>query len=224
MSRYYISVDPATTKKKKSDYTVMLVHEVLSDSRWVLIDGVRDKLNVEERIDTLFKLVDKHTDKKTNQTPIVTYETIGFQLSDVQNIDRVQKERQKFFIIREVKTTSSSKEDRIRALQPLYYNKRIVWKKSITYRCNWDGKVHDLIQEIKLEYLQFPFSTHDDILDCQSQLLQIKVIAPEGEKIETEYPETSPIMLERKRYEKELGENRLRPRRLRRHVIPPVFG
>ena len=78
MLSYYISVDPATTKKKKSDYTVMLVHEILMDGRWKLIDGLRDKLNVKERVDALFKFVKDYSQEKVR--PKVTYETIGFQI------------------------------------------------------------------------------------------------------------------------------------------------
>jgi hypothetical protein len=34
----------------------------------------------------------------------------------------------------------------------------------------FDGKHYDFVQQYRLEFLQFPFSEHDDILDCHSQL------------------------------------------------------
>jgi hypothetical protein len=40
-----------------------------------------------------------------------------------------------------------------------------------------DGKSYDFIEEYLLEYRQFPFSEHDDILDCHSQLFDGEFIA-----------------------------------------------
>jgi hypothetical protein len=42
--------------------------------------------------------------------------------------------------------------------------------KTIIHRSTFDGKPYDFVALYKLEFLQFPFSEHDDILDCHSQL------------------------------------------------------
>jgi hypothetical protein len=42
--------------------------------------------------------------------------------------------------------------------------------KTIIHKSTFDGKTYDFVVQYKLEFLQFPFSEHDDILDCHAQL------------------------------------------------------
>jgi hypothetical protein len=55
----YIVVDPANAKKKRSDFTVMWVVGCGRDERYVVLDVLRDKLNLSERSDRLFDLVEQ---------------------------------------------------------------------------------------------------------------------------------------------------------------------
>jgi len=52
----YILVDPASSKKKGSDYTVMVVIGLGTDQNYYLLDAVRDRLNLTERCAALFTL------------------------------------------------------------------------------------------------------------------------------------------------------------------------
>jgi hypothetical protein len=51
--RKYLLVDPASSKKKGSDYTVMAVIGLGADQNYYLLDAVRDRLNLTERGDKL---------------------------------------------------------------------------------------------------------------------------------------------------------------------------
>jgi hypothetical protein len=55
----YILVDPANAKKKRSDFTSMWVIGIGRDEHFVVLDLVRDKLNLTERTERLFELVAK---------------------------------------------------------------------------------------------------------------------------------------------------------------------
>ena len=63
------------------------------------------------------------------------------------------------------------KEDRIRRLVPLYEQGRVFRP----YRCifvDYEGRAHDLTREfIDQEYLAFPVSHHDDMLDCEARIV-----------------------------------------------------
>jgi hypothetical protein len=69
----YLLVDPANSKRKKSDCTVMWVVGLGRDERHVILDVLRDKLNLTERCDRLFDLVDQW------RPILVGYEEYGMQ-------------------------------------------------------------------------------------------------------------------------------------------------
>jgi phage terminase large subunit-like protein len=75
----YVLVDPANTKKKKSDWTAMWVIGLGRDKNYVVLDVLRDKLNLQERADALFYLV------STWKPLLVAYEEYGMQ-ADIQFI------------------------------------------------------------------------------------------------------------------------------------------
>ena len=54
--RKYLLVDPASSKKKGSDFTVMAVIGLGADENYYLLDAVRDRLSLTERGDRLFAL------------------------------------------------------------------------------------------------------------------------------------------------------------------------
>lgn len=164
----YICVDPASTTKKKSDYTVITRWGVDDRGKTYLLQGVRDKLTAFERIDVLFEFV-----KKAQNLRWVKYEVIGGRHGDLEVIDQKKREKQIFFTVKETKSSSSSKTDRIeQRLVGQYHAGNVLLPSELYFISKFDGKVHNFVQQLKLEYLQFPFTEHDDILDCQSQLFE----------------------------------------------------
>lgn len=177
--REYICVDPASKKKKKSDYTVIERWGIDNNGYHYLLEGIRDKLSSYERIDLLFEFV-----LHSKNLVWVKYEVLGGRHGDLEIIENKKREKQVFFDIKETKSTTSSKEDRIeqRLVGP-YHSKIILWPRTMVYRSKYDGKVKNFIEEFKLELLQFPFSEHDDILDCHSQMFEEPSQLIKGKKI-----------------------------------------
>src|SRR6516225_11030473 len=75
----YILVDPASSKKRGSDFTVIAVIGLGADENYYLLDGVRDRLNLTERCAALFRLHRKWRPER------VGFERYGM-LSDIEYI------------------------------------------------------------------------------------------------------------------------------------------
>ena len=171
----YITVDPASTQKKKSDYTVIERWGVDSEGRHYLLEGARDRFTAFQRIDKLFAIV-----KNCKNLKWCKYEVLGGRHGDLEVINERMREESLFFNLRETKSTTVSKKDRItQRLQGRFSNGVIFFPYSLPYR-DLEGKLRDFVQEFKLELLQFPNTEHDDILDCHSQMFEEEVI--KGEK------------------------------------------
>ena len=158
----YIVVDPANSKKKDSDYTVMWVIGLGSDKNYYLLDGVRDRLNLAERSRKLFEL---HRQWK----PIrVGYEQYAL-MSDVFYIkEKMVDESYRFSIIELGGRTSKS--DRIEGLVPLFENHRI-WLPERLYYVDSTGMRVDLVKAfLEEEYRCWPVPHHDDMLDCMARI------------------------------------------------------
>lgn len=160
----YILVDPASKKKKSSDYTVMMVVALAPDQNYYLIDGFRDRLNLTERTKKLFEL---HREYMPNASG---YEEYGMQ-SDVEHIQFVQEqESYRFEIIR--LGGSVAKQDRIKKLVPVFEQGRFYLPKKLSF-VNYEGRTVDFVREfIDNEYSSFPVCVHDDMLDCMARILE----------------------------------------------------
>jgi phage terminase large subunit-like protein len=158
----YIIVDPASEKKKTSDYTAMAVIGLGADENYYVLDLIRDRLNLLERGDCLF-----HLHRKWKPLT-VGYERYGMQ-SDVEHLkDRMRREHYHFHITE--LSGKVSKLDRIKWMIPTLSNGRWYFPDSI-FKTNYEGRVIDLIDTfINEEYLAFPVSVHDDMLDCMSRI------------------------------------------------------
>lgn len=169
----YIVVDPAGDKKAGSDYTVMLVIGLGTDGNYYLIDGVRDRLNLTERAEWLFRL---HRQYK----PLaVGYERYGVQ-ADIEHIRYEMQGRNYRFEVMEL-GGKVSKNDRIRKLVPLFERRRFYLPVRAPFR-DHEGQWRDLTREfVQEEYLAFPVSSHDDMLDCMARIVDPSLC--------TEFPE-----------------------------------
>lgn len=166
----YILVDPASEKKKTSDYTAIFVLLLGADNNIYVIDMIRDRLNLTERADLLFKLHKEHN-------PLdVAYEKYGMQ-TDIEHIkDRQERENYRFHI-REV-GGAQPKNDRIRRMIPLFEAKRIYLPETL-HKTQHNGELRNLVDDfIEQEYLAFPVGKHDDMMDCLSRLIDIEYKFP----------------------------------------------
>lgn len=152
-------MDPASKKKKKTDWTVIIilaVHQLRND--WYILDMIRDKLNPKERVEAIFYMYKRW---KFNKIGI---ETVGFQ--DTIKFYCVEKMRETgtFFRIQEVSTGNKAKRDRILSLQPKFENGSIYLPKAIKYQ-DYTKRTGNLIEVFEDEYSYFPVAKTDDIMD-----------------------------------------------------------
>lgn len=160
----YLLVDPASEKKDTSDYTVMAVVGLAPDGNYYLVDLIRDRLNLTERGERLFGLMAKYP-----RIIKVGYEKYGLQ-ADVEFIRYLQNERNRRFPVVEL-GGQTPKPDRIRRLVPVFEQGRM-WLPRRLLSVDWEKRSHDLVQDfIRDEYLSFPVSTHDDMMDALSRVL-----------------------------------------------------
>lgn len=158
----YILVDPASEKRKNSDYSAFWVIGLSDDGNTYALDIVRDKLNLTERADTLFRLHRLYKPIK------VGYEKYGMQ-ADIEHMkDRMERDNYRFKITE--LGGSLKKEDRIRRLIPRFETGRFYLPESLHYT-DYQHQVRDLVHDfIEDEYAPFPVGRHDDMLDCLARL------------------------------------------------------
>ncbi|MDR2604267.1 MAG: hypothetical protein LBC55_02820 [Desulfovibrio sp.] len=159
----YITVDPASSKKQHSDYTAMWVIGLHNDNNYSILDGIRDRLNLAERARALFDLHRKH------RPVAVGYEHYGMQ-ADIEHLHYLMEHHNYRFTVIPL-GGSMSKTDRIRRLVPHFEQGRIFFpNRLLTLRA--DNTSCDLTNEfLEHEYSAFPVSSHDDMLDCLSRIL-----------------------------------------------------
>ena len=166
----YIFIDPANSKKKKSDYTAAIVIGCSDDGNIYVLDIVRDKLDVRERQELVFDLHKKYKPK------LVAYEKYGMQ-TDVDWIKKAQEENNYRFRLEEV-GGPLSKEGRIERLIPYFFDHKIYLPKRL-YKSDYENKLVDVVDSfIHQEYATFPVGLHDDMLDAMSRLCDVRLEFP----------------------------------------------
>ena len=165
----YILVDPANSKKKRSDYTAMMVIGLGEDKNVYVLDMVRDKLSLTERAETLFRL-----HKKWKPVRSVIYEQYGAQADGTYLREKMDLLNYRFHM--QIVAGHLSKEERVRRLVPYFENGRILFPRHCWYRTQYEEQDLDLVKVFRNEeYLTFPSGLHDDMLDALSRFLDDKV-------------------------------------------------
>jgi len=140
------------------------------DSNYYILDLVLDTLNLHERTETLFRLVQQWKPQQ------VRYERYSMQ-SDIPHIEYVMEQRSFRFRIDEV-GGSTSKDDRIERLIPLFAAGQMWLPQSILMESKSDGIVDILDKWIKGEYLMFPNVKDKDGMDGLSRLVDKDLFLP----------------------------------------------
>ncbi len=175
----YLLCDPAGSKNKTSDSTVMAVIGCSPQRQFYLIDMIRDKLDVYERFQMLKELYMKHD-------PYDCYYEVQALNSDLEVFDR-EMEREKFFFLisKFSSNVNNSKRKRIMALGALMRKRNFLIPRELYYTDITDVERELISEFINEEYTKFPHNkAHDDMLDCMAMIQNIDVIFPE----ETEEP------------------------------------
>ena len=170
----YMLVDAANSKRKASDYTSIWIIGLSADRNYYALDMVRDRLNLTERTQSVMRLHRKWRPRE------VRYEAYGL-MADVGHIRSVQESENYRFDILEVKG-GLPKNDRIRRVIPICEQGRFYLPHSLHYT-DHEGKVVDLVHEfIETEYVSFPVSAHDDMLDSLARIEEpdLPLVWPKG--------------------------------------------
>lgn len=160
----YILVDPSSGKKK-SDYTAMWVVVCMADETVWALDIVRDRLDVTQRVDRVFELVEIWRPFE------VRWEEYGMA-NDIQLIEKEQERRKFRFNVTPVGGLQK-KMDRIDSrLSPLFRGRRF-WLPNRLQQKRVDGSDYDAVREFVLEeFSLWPQPRHDDLMDSLSRLFE----------------------------------------------------
>ena len=183
----YITVDPASEKKKDSDYTAAYVIGLGGDRNYYVLEMVRDRLSLTQRADLVFNLHRKWSSPSSQI--IVGYEKYGL-MADVEHLkDRQARENYRFAVAE--LGGQQPKFDRIRRLIPLFEQGRI-WMPRTHIKTDYEGQTINLTETfIEEEYKPFPVALHDDMLDALSRILDMATIWPQHK------PESETMRFER---------------------------
>lgn len=165
-------VDPATQVKKRSDYTAIWIIGIGGDENYYVLDIVRDKLNLSDRVDLIFKLHKKWRPR------VVRYERYAMQ-TDIEHLKSEMDRRVYRFKIQEITRSGRiKKEDRIRRLIPTFKDGHIIFPRELMYT-DYSGRTQDLVRIfIEEEMATFPVARHDDLIDALSQLSEPGLVVP----------------------------------------------
>ena len=159
----YILIDAASEKKKGSDYTAIIVIEMGQDQNYKIIDMIRDRLNLVQRCDTVYRFVKKY------KPLAVGYEKYGL-MADVEHLRYIMQRDNYYFSVVEL-GGQQAKNDRIRRLVPIFEAGRMYLPMSRNYTLH-DGRMIDLVETfISEEFEAFPVPLHDDLLDALSRIV-----------------------------------------------------
>lgn len=178
----YMLVDPANEKKKTSDYTSMWVVGLGADGNRYILDIVRDRLNLTERGALVMA---QHRKWKPYE---VRYERYGL-MADIQYIEELQAQQNYRFHIEEV-GGSTPKNDRIRRMIPVFEQGKYYFPRELL-KVDYEGRMHDLVKVfVDSEYLPFPVSVTDDMLDSLARLDEpdLELVWPDEDQGEINYP------------------------------------
>jgi len=166
----YLLVDPASEKKRSSDFTAIAVIGLGADKNIYLLDAIRDRLSLKERAAAVMQLHQKWRPR------MVGYEKYGLQ-ADIEYLKEVQKADNYRFEVTEVGGTMP-KNDRIRRLIPYAAEQRLYLPMDL-YRTCYDGRTYDIVKQlIEEEMIAFPVGVHDDLLDALARLFDLPLIWP----------------------------------------------
>lgn len=198
----YITVDPASSRKKGSDRTAMAVIGIdASGNKW-LLDGYHHRMSLKERWEKLNGLRKVWSAMPGVQMVRVGYERYGMQ-SDIEAFEDFMRREKDAWDIEELswpREGGNSKYDRIQRLEPDFRSGRFILSSVVQdetaaqQRVRAQGQSYRIFSPVKRrdenndiyslnktlidEYLVYPYSVHDDFLDACSRIYDMEPIPP----------------------------------------------
>lgn len=161
----FLLIDPAISLSKEADYTAFMVVGQDQYGYIYILDIIRKRLSPNDIINTIFLLRDRWS------LSDIAIEQVAFQKTLAYSLREDTRFKLRPFHITELKPGDRSKDSRIKGLQPLYENGKILHNKLLANNIYLED-----------ELVRFPRSTHDDCIDALSYLSDI--IYPARQKAE----------------------------------------
>lgn len=161
-TRRFVTIDPASALRDKSDFIGVCINYVDRENNWNL-KAFHIKVNSAELINFMFKLYEE-----------VRFEKLGIEEGAYKDaikpfLEEEMKKRGIFFTVEELKHNQVNKEIRIRGLVPRYSA----------------GSIYHIEKEcvdLEEELLRFPKGLHDDVADATAYQNQIAKLPLEAKK------------------------------------------
>ena len=152
----FMMIDPAISQERSADFTAMVVVGVDEENYIWVLDVLREKLMPHEIINRIFEMKEKWS------LSDIAIETVAYQKTLAYTLRDQMRVRKKYFHITELNPQNRSKDERIKGLQPLYENGKIIHNKYLTNNYFLED-----------ELTRYPNATHDDCIDALSYMLDI---------------------------------------------------
>lgn len=157
--------DPASEKKKGSDWTAMAVIGKGPDGNIYLLDYFRDRLTLKERASEYMRLHKKWKPQHAG------YEEYGLQ-ADIEYLKILMEQKTYHFEITKL-AGRLSKPDRINRLIPICADGKF-WMPEAIMRTTYEHKVEEqILTLIEQEFLAWPVPVHDDGMDVISRYFDV---------------------------------------------------
>lgn len=148
------TVDPALSLDKEADFTAMVTVGIDEFANIYILDMVRNKFTPDQLISELFNVYVNWMPGTIGVEDVALTKTLGYMLK------REQERRHRFLPIKPISPQMRTKNDRIKGLEPIYENQKI-----------FHPEGHPLTPQLEEELTRFPRSTHDDLVDALSYVL-----------------------------------------------------
>jgi predicted phage terminase large subunit-like protein len=156
ITEIHILVDLAISERETADYTVVTAVGITSDKKIYVLDYDRGHYQPKHTIESIFAMYEKW--RTVAHIKTVGVETVAYQKAMIYLLQDECKRRAVYMPIKELKA-DRDKLRRVQALQPLFERGEVFIK----------AEHIDLEREI----LEFPYSKHDDTVDCLAYILQV---------------------------------------------------
>jgi len=153
----FMCVDPAISLEQAADYTAFVISGVDVENNLYILHIDRDHYQPAELIKKIFEYYARYSLEAVGVEMNVFQKTLKYQINDEMRAKNVG-----INLIELKNNKDTSKEDRIRALQPRYEQGTIIHRKN-----------DSMTGELEFELLHFPKGKHDDIIDAEASLLEI---------------------------------------------------
>jgi len=158
----YFFCDPANSKNKDSDYTVMLVLGVDQGGSLILIDGIRERLSPSEKWNKLYGLYNQYRQvKKIYYEEVSLCSDIAYFTKCAQHVNNLTFTS----LLHSLKPEGQKKIDRIIRIEILLNEGKLFLPRTLI-KTAANGTKYNLVEQVIHEEIKlFPYSKHDDAMD-----------------------------------------------------------